>query len=370
MTQAVPEKRMPDWSRVRKVLLVRLRSIGDTILMTPCLAALKSWRPGIEITVLSEPLSAPVLDGHPLVDRLIISERSLSSRSRLISRLRRERFDVAFNMHGGSTATMLARLSGAGHTVGYGAYSCSWMLTARAPAPDLILGRTRLHSVEQQLALVHWSGVPWPPSRPQLSIAPSREAELSLREKLKQVAGLSFAGGESLLGNFAIIAPAAAFESKRWKADGFASVADHLSERWNLPSVIIAGPGQEHLAQEVTAMMRSNACVLVGLSLKELIALIGLARVFVGNDGGPMHIAAAMCRPIASVFGSSNANVWHPWTDSPYSIVKIGSESGETHKDTNAASTSEESEFAIRRISVGEVIAAVDEVLETALAAG
>jgi ADP-heptose:LPS heptosyltransferase len=346
---------MPDWSRVRKVLLVRLRSIGDTILMTPSLAALKSWRPDIEITVLSEPLSAPVLDGHPLVDNLIITERTLSSRSRLINRLRRERFDVAFNMHGGSTATILARLSGARHTLGYGAYGCSWMLSARAPAPDSILGRTLLHSVEQQLALFHWSGVPWPPSRPQLSIASSKEAELSVREKLKRAC---------MTGDFAIIAPAASFESKRWTADGFAGVTDHLSERWNLPSVIIAGPGQEHLAQEVTARMRSNACVLVGLSLKELIALIGLARVFVGNDGGPMHIAAALCRPIASVFGSSNANVWHPWTDSPYSIVKNGSESGKPHKDTNAASTSEESEFAIRRISIGEVIAAVDEVLE------
>ncbi|HST22834.1 MAG TPA: glycosyltransferase family 9 protein [Blastocatellia bacterium] len=361
MIQAAPETRMPDWSRVRKVLLVRLRSIGDTILMTPCLAALKSWRPDIEITVLSEPLAAPVLDGHPLVDNLVISEKSLSSRARLVGRLRRERFDVAFNMHGGSTAAIIARLSGAPCTVGYKDYRSAWMLTARAPAPDLILGRTRLHSVEQQLALIHWSGMPWPRLRPQLSLAESKEAEASVREKLKQAVGLS--------DNFAIIAPAAAFESKRWTAEGFASVADHLSERWNLPSVIIAGPGQEHLAEEVSARARSRACVLAGLSLKELIALIGLARVFVGNDGGPMHIAAAAGRPIASVFGSSNANVWHPWTGSPYKIIK-SVEQTERRKDTNVASTSEESEFAIRLIPVAEVIAAVDEVLEMAPAAG
>ncbi|HJR09739.1 MAG TPA: glycosyltransferase family 9 protein, partial [Pyrinomonadaceae bacterium] len=135
--------------------------------------------------------------------------------------------------------------------------------------------------------------------------------------------------------------------------------------RWNLPSVITAGPGQEHLAEEVRALVRSRASVLAGLSLKELIALIGLARVFVGNDGGPMHIAAAAGRPVASIFGSSNANVWHPWTDSPYKIVKSGAQT-ESRKDTNAASTSEEYEFAIRRIPVVEVIAAVDKVLELA----
>lgn len=353
MIQAAPETRMPDWSRVRKVLLVRLRSIGDTVLMTPCLAALKSWRPDIEITVLSEPLAAAVLDGHPLVDNLVLSEKSLSSRSRLVGRLRRERFDVAFNMHGGSTAAIIARLSGASCTVGYKDYRSSRMLTARAPAPDLILGRTRLHSVEQQLALIHWSGVPWPRSRPRLSLAESKEATASVREKLKQAGHLS--------GNFAILAPAAAFESKRWTAEGFAGVADHLSERWNLPSVITAGPGQQHLAEEVSALMRSRASVFAELSLKELIALIGLARVFVGNDGGPMHIAAAAGRPIASVFGSSNANVWHPWTDAPYEIVK-SVEQPEGRKDTS----SEESEFAIRRIPVAEVIAAVDKVLEPA----
>ncbi len=323
--------------------------------MTPCLEALKSWRRDIEITVLSEPLAAPVLDGHTLVDNLIISEKSLSSRARLVGRLRRERFDVAFNMHGGSTGAILAGLSGAPYTVGYRDYRSSWWLTARAPAPDLILGRPLLHSVEQQLALIHWSGVPWPTSRPRLSLAPSKEATVRVREKLNGLSGSNEGRG------FAIIAPAAAFESKRWTREGFAGVADHLSERWNLPSVIIAGPGQEHLAQSVSARTRSKASVMVGLSLKELIALIRLARLFVGNDGGPMHIAAATGRPIASIFGSSNADVWHPWTDSPYKIVKSSAQP-ERDKDTDF---SKESEFAIRRIAVGEVIAAVDEVLKT-----
>ena len=345
---------MPDWSRVRKVLLIRLRSIGDTVLMTPCLDALKSWKPAIELAVLSEPLSAPILEDHPSVDKLIIGDKSLNSRAKLIRRLRRERFDVAFNMHGGSTATMLALASGAKRSVGYGAYGLAWALAARAPGPDRILGRTRLHSVEQQLALVHWAGVPWPSSRPRLSLAVSKQAEARAREKLKTH------------DSFALIAPAATLESKRWTADGFARVADHLSGRWNLPSVIIAGPGQEHLAREVAGSMRSEARVLVGLSLKELIALIGLAKVFVGNDSGPMHIAAALGCPMAVVFGSSDSSVWHPWTDSPYRI--IGGR-GDADAANVAGSSMNDSEFAIRRIPATDVIAAVDEVLKSALAA-
>jgi lipopolysaccharide heptosyltransferase III len=361
--ESAPEKWMPDWSQVRKALLIRLRSIGDTVLMTPCLEALKSWKPAIEITVLSEPLSAPVLEAHPSVDNLIICDKSLYSRAKLISRLRREKFDAAFNLHGGSTATMLARLSGAKRSIGYGDYRLSWMLDARAPAPDRILGRSRLHSVEQQLALIHWSGMPWPSTRPKLRLATSKQAEVAARKRLDS----------ENLKSFALIAPAAAFESKRWRADGFARVADHLSERWNLPSVITAGPGQEALAQEVAALSTSKARVIVGLSLKELIALTGLAQVFVGNDSGPMHIAAALGRPLAAVFGSSDTRVWHPWTDSPHRVIECrtsGAEGRIKIKDTNIADSTSEAGFAIRRIPVNDVTAAVDEVLQSALAVG
>ena len=78
--QQAAETSRPDWSRIRRVLLVRLRSIGDTVLMTPCLEALKSWRPELEVTVLMEPLSAPILEAHPLIDQLIVAEKSFAAR--------------------------------------------------------------------------------------------------------------------------------------------------------------------------------------------------------------------------------------------------------------------------------------------------
>jgi lipopolysaccharide heptosyltransferase II len=358
------ERHLPDWSLVRKALLIRLRSIGDTVLMTASLGALKSWRPDIEIAVLSEPLAAPVLEDHPLVDKLIIAGKSLASRSRLVLGLRRERFDVAFNMHGGTTATMLAALSGAKHTAGYKGHRQSWMLSLRAPSPDVILGRARLHSVEQQLALLHWTGVPWPAARPQLHLVVCPEAKARLREKLKAI-------GVSERAAFACLSPSAAMESKRWATAGFATVSDHLSRHWNLQSVIIAGPGQEQIARDVAAAARREAKVLAGLSLKELIALTGLAQIFVGNDSGPMHIAAALKRPLVAVFGSSSTDVWSPWTDSAYRVIG-GREEGKTMKAV-ALSSGDSSEAirseAIKKIPASKVVAAVDEVLELAPAA-
>ena len=372
---------LPDWSAARKVLLIRLRSIGDTVLMTPCLAALKAMRPEIKITVVSEPLAAPLVEDHPLVDHLLIAEKSISGRARLIGQLRRARYDVAFDLHGGTTATGLARFAAAGRSVGYAGYRHSRWLDLRAPDPDVILGRKQVHSVEQQLALLHWSGVPWPAEPPQLSLAVSSAAEQSMLEKLEaacvaQAVSLSggFAQANSLrhIGRFAVIAPAAAFESKRWPAAGFAEVVRHLGDRWQLPSVVIGGPGQEPLAKAVAA--QAGALALVGLTLKELVALINLSRAFVGNDGGPMHIAAALGRPLVAVFGSSNPEVWHPWTDSPYRIAggrgRGGgglSDEARGQKDTNTPDA--DGSFAIQRVPPSAVIAAADDVLKLALAA-
>jgi ADP-heptose:LPS heptosyltransferase len=334
------------------VLLVRLRSIGDTVLMTPCLQALKDWQPGLEIGVVTEPVSAPVLEDHPLVDHLVVVGKSPASRLSVVSRLLLERFDLAFNLHGGTTAMMLTAMSGASHTVGYRDQRGSWLLSSRAPGPDVILGRTRIHSVEQQLALLRWTGVPMP-AQPRLSLAVDPGALSSLRTKLIS-AGIAATALNSR--RFAIVAPGATFESKRWSGPGFGAVIDHLSGRWQLESIVIAGPGQERLAAEVAGASHANARVLSSIGVAELKALVErFGRVFVGNDGGPMHIAAALNCPVAAVFGSSNPDVWHPWTDTGYRVV--GGERGAGDSDARGA---------INRIAVAEVIAAVDQVLESA----
>jgi lipopolysaccharide heptosyltransferase III len=350
-----------DWSGVRRLLLIRLRSIGDTVLMTPCLDALKRWRADLKVSVLLEPLSVPVLEDHPLVDELIVAGEGLLARAQMVGGLRRRKFDIAFNLHGGTTGMILARLSGARHTFGFRGHRQSWMLTGRAPGPDVILGRDRVHSVEQQLSLLHWSGMPWPAARPKLHLVVSPEAEARVRERLYRLP-------ENLSAGFAVIAPAAAFESKRWPATGFAAVADHLSDHWGMPSVVIAGPGQEHVAREVSACSAASPAVITGLSLKQLIALTSMSSFFAGNDSGPAHIAAALARPMVVVFGSSNPSVWSPWTDLPYRVIG-GQGSGIGGRGSGVRDRGPETELLIESIPADDVIAGVDEVLKLALAA-
>src|SRR6266436_9310572 len=112
-----------DWSSVQRVLVVRLRSIGDTVLTTPSLFALRRFLPHSRIDILLEDWVAPVLDGSGLVDRVITMPReSKTARARTARELRATHYDVVYNLHGGTTTTLLTRATGARHRVGFEHY--------------------------------------------------------------------------------------------------------------------------------------------------------------------------------------------------------------------------------------------------------
>jgi hypothetical protein len=112
-----------DWSDVRRVLVVRLRSIGDTVLATPSLFALRRFLPHAEIDILLEDWVVPVFTGSDLIDRVIdLPRASKSGRARVARQVRANRYDVVYNLHGGTTATFLTRATGAKHRVGFAHY--------------------------------------------------------------------------------------------------------------------------------------------------------------------------------------------------------------------------------------------------------
>src|SRR6266852_7897103 len=124
-----------DWSAVQRVLVVRLRSIGDTVLTTPSLFALRRFVPHAQIDIVLEDWVAPVLEASDLVDRVIaIPRESNSARARLVRELRATRYDVVYNLHGGTPATLLTRATGAKHRVGFEYYQYARLHNHAAPA--------------------------------------------------------------------------------------------------------------------------------------------------------------------------------------------------------------------------------------------
>jgi lipopolysaccharide heptosyltransferase II len=303
-----------DWSEVRKVLVIRLRSIGDTVLTTPSLVALRRFLPHAKIHMLLEDWVAPVLDGSNLVDRVIpIPRHGNASRARIARELHRTKYDVVYNLHGGTTATFLTRASGATYRVGYAHYQYARLHNHIAPSPQQIWSRPVLHSVEQQLALIGWTGVPVT-DRPATQLNVTEKASRAIATKL---ATHNIDDKERL----ALIHPAAAFPTKQWPVANFANIAEDVSMRGMVP-VVLVSPTERQIAQTLAAKSSARVVTFDSLSLPEVTALAARASLFVGNDSGIAHIAAAVQTPCVVIFGSSNVAHWRPWTTNQSEVVR------------------------------------------------
>jgi len=337
-----------DWSTVRRLLVIRLRSIGDTVLTTPSLVALRRFLPRTRIDILLEDWVTPVLDGSPLVDRVIsIPRHSNAARARIARDLRHTGYDVVYNLHGGTTATFLTRASGATHRVGYGHYQYARLHNHVAPSPQEIWARATLHSVEQQLALIGWTGVPVS-DRPATQLAVTERAARSVAAKL--------AAHQIDREPVALVHPAAAFETKQWPAENFAHVIEQIAARGLKPVVIVA-PREKQVLGSVVQQSSTRVIGFDDLSLPEVTALAARARLFVGNDSGIAHIAAAVKTPCVVVFGSSNLNHWRPWTTSKNEVVREEMECQPCH---GYFCTEFETPQCILSIPVERVVAAID----------
>jgi predicted lipopolysaccharide heptosyltransferase III len=303
-----------DWREVRRVLVVRLRSIGDTVLATPSLYALRRFLPDAQIDILLESWVAPVLEGLSEVDNIITVERgSTAARARVARHLRASRYDVAYNLHGGTTATLLMRAAGAKHRVGFSSYQYSRLLNHAAPAPTELWGQEKTHSVEQQLALLGWTGVPVSDRpRTRLAVTEKAKASVALRLRAAQVDDVK---------PLALIHPAAAFDTKQWATSNFARVAEDLSSR-GLKVVAIAAPNEKQVITELIENSAAHVAAFTDLSLPEVTALAARSRLFVGNDSGIAHMAAAVGTPSVVIFGSSNVAHWRPWTVAASEVVR------------------------------------------------
>jgi lipopolysaccharide heptosyltransferase II len=302
-----------DWTQVKRVLVVRLRSIGDTVLSTPSLIALRRFLPDAQIDVLLEDWVAPVLEGFDAVEKVLTIRRSSKkSRFEAARLVRRNKYDVAFNLHGGTTATFFVRVSGAEHRVGFSHYSYRFLYNHLLSSSADFWQKEFTHSAEQQLALLGFVGVPVE-DKPKSRLAVTEKARHSIEEKLRS----QIPNPKSQI---ALLHPVAAFDTKQWATENFARIAEFLSEKGFQP-VAVATKKERAVLEDLKNLSNAPILSFDDLTLPEITALASRAVIFVGNDSGIAHIAAAVETPSVVVFGSSNINHWRPWTNAPHEIV-------------------------------------------------
>jgi ADP-heptose:LPS heptosyltransferase len=307
-----PEKLLSGLPNEAKILFVRLRSLGDTVLSTPLYSALKAWRADLRISVLVESPNDEVLHNNPDLDQVISIAGtesglpgSLYARWVALKRVHAGRFDCCINLHGGSTSAWLTALSGAEHRVGLNRFRKSFVYNVRIDVPERKPTGEKQHTVEYQMEWLRRLGLPQSPIPP-LRLVPDPSLRLIVRNKLLN-AGLDPAR------DYMVIHPASKFHTKEWTADGFAEVTDDLNTGHGAQVVLVGGPGEGAKLKQVAARCQTSPMVFQGLSVSELVCLIQRAKLFIGNDSGPTHIAAALQVPVVVLFGSSDSYVWYPW---------------------------------------------------------
>lgn len=304
-----------DWENVKRVLVIRLRSIGDTVLCTPSLIALRRFLPDAQIDVLLEGWVAPLLDGFKGLDNVLIAGRDFTERLQTAREIRANRYDVVFNLHGGTTSTFFARASGAPHMVGFANYQYSFLYNHRMPPAAEFWGRKELHSAEQQLALLGSVGVPVQ-DKPASSLRVTDLAAGSIAAKLEMEV---FPSGAPL-DRIALIHPVAAFDTKQWATENFARIAEFLDKK-GFVSVAVSTPFETDVLNRLMRDSKAPILTFDDLTLPEITALAARSRLFVGNDSGIAHMAAAVGTPSVVIFGSSNRVHWRPWTSTPNEVV-------------------------------------------------
>jgi heptosyltransferase III len=297
-----PAEILPGLPQGAEVLLIRLRSLGDIVLTTPALEALHAWRPDLRIVVAVEPAYAAVLEGNPSVAEIFPVTRFLPTAARLA----RRRFPLTLNQHGGPTSALLTSATLSPVRVAWERTQFSFLANVLVSRPKVYFGGRRVHTAEQRISQLWQLGLPEgvvPPAR----VFPQNDALVSIGTLLAS-------RGVSPEGPYAVLQPGAAFATRRWALENFAQVADWLAGEWKLAPVVLLGPKEGQFAADARRLFRPPAAIVEGIDLRQLIALVSRARLFVGQDTGPTHVAAAARCPVVDIFGSSSPTYWRPWS--------------------------------------------------------
>ena len=293
---------------IDKILVIRVDGIGDLLNSTPAISLLRENYPSAEITVLAQPRNAPVLIGNPDVDRILIfardgEHRGLKARLRFYRALRREGFQLAVAMQTGMWSHLVAFLSGAPYRLGRYQKRFRSTLT-HAWHGKYPKGET--HEVDRNLELVRLVCEGEGTRKLKFHLLPN---EIETAKAHLTSCGIS--AGTFLIG----IHPGGSSFDKRWPEKQYAALADRLVQQYNATILLLRGPEEVALTDNIQQAMQRPAIVHAPETIRELGALLSCCNLVVCNDSGPMHLAAALDVPMVAVFGPTDHVAWHPLSE-------------------------------------------------------
>jgi len=296
---------------VKKILVLRYRFIGDTILTVPFLRNLRAAEPEAFIAWVVTPGSADVVKGIPYVDELIYwdpqtihadsrgTHRTLSAKLHFISQLRQTGYDKVYILKRSLSSAIMALLTGAGERVGFDTEGRGLLLTKR------VQYRHDRHEVENYLEVLRVDGIPVKDNR----------LEAWLSEEEQEFADNFFASAgvlpqEKIIG----IHPFAANPPRAWHLDNFIELANQLQERYGTRILFFGGPRDNDALPGIRKALAAAPLEAVGTTtLRQSMALLARCQLLVCNDSGIMHLAASLQVPLVALFGPQSPVKFGPW---------------------------------------------------------
>lgn len=288
-------------AKIDRILIRQTNWIGDAVMTTPAMGAIRTTFPQAEIVVAANPLVAELFRYHPDCDRVVVFDKrgahqGLGGLLRFAGEVRRERFDLAILLQNAVEAAVIAVLAGIPRRGGYRTDGRRLLLTHGVPVGE---EERRLHHTAYYLRMLEALGIR------------GGDGSLRLACTAEEKNWARSAMGE---GDFVAVNPGAAYGSaKRWIPERFAEVADRLAEEYGLRVVLTGGPGETEIGRDIETAMSSRPLNLIAQTdVRQMMAVLARCRLMVTNDSGPMHVAAAFGVPIVAVFGPTDHTTTSP----------------------------------------------------------
>jgi predicted lipopolysaccharide heptosyltransferase III len=295
-----------------RILVVKLRYVGDVLLATPVLSRLREGFPKAHLAMMVNPGTDGVVRGHPALDDVLVVERGNPARQwRFARELRARRYDLVIDLTDSDRSAVLSWLTGAPVRLGYNSED-RWRgrLYSRIVEAD----RFGMHQVRYHLKATEALGLTGPPLPPALVISPKAR---SAADRLLKEAGID--ASRPLV----CLHPGARWWFKSWPGERFAALADRVQTETSAQALFLGGEQERIAAGRIAQSMQTPFRSLVARTgLQELGAVLERAALMVSNDNGPMHMAAALRVPVIGLFGPSDPTVWGPWGDGHRTFYK------------------------------------------------
>jgi len=294
-----------------RILVIKLRYLGDVLLTTPLFNALRTHFPDAFIAAAVNRGTEDMLTDNPTINRIFTVERDsnflsdLQKQLRLMREIRSFKFNMVLELTNNDRGAVLAYTSGAQKRLGYKKKKENF-LRQSILFTDLIEVENNLHIAKKNLEMAKALGCSLPSVKPVLFWSPQDQAACEQILKSNDISDDV---------SCVVLHPSSNARHKIWTVEGYAALCNYLRDKWAIRTILICGkdPEELRLNREICALAKSHPLNLGGqLTLKQTAVLLSKAALFIGIDSGPMHMATAVNKPVAAIFGPSRAWRWGP----------------------------------------------------------